>query len=84
MYATPILPFRKLLFFGLTSYPAEIAYFNPPNRELSKGVWLVELYRNKIVDPSRSLCLKTVDGKRFERRNFLVLCPVLLKNAYFS
>ena len=28
--------------------------------------------------------LKTVDKKSFERRNFLVLRPVLLKNAYFS
>ena len=37
------LHFRRLLFFGLTSYPAEIASFNSPNRELSKGVQLMEL-----------------------------------------
>ena len=79
-----IFPSRKLLFFSLTSYPAEIAYLSSPNWELSNGVRLVLLYWNKNVDLSRSPCLKTVDGKRFERRNFLVLCPVLLKNAYFS
>ena len=73
-----------LLFFCITFYPAEIAYFNSRNRELSNGVQLMKLYRNKIVDPSRSPCLKTVDGKPFERRNFLVLRPVLLKIAYFS
>ena len=73
-----------LLFFGLTSYPGENAYFNSPNRGLSNGVGLVELYRSKIVDPSRSPCLKTVDRKSFERRNFLVLRPVLLKIAYFN
>ena len=38
----------------------------------------------KIVDPSRSPCFKIVNGKRFEQRNFSVLRPVLLKNAYFS
>ena len=27
--------FRMLLFFGLTYYPAEIAYLNSPNGELS-------------------------------------------------
>ena len=78
------LHFRMLLFFSLTSYPGEIAYFNSPNRELSKDVLVMELYRSKIVDPSRSPCLKTVDGKSFECRNFLVLRPVLLKDAYFS
>ena len=36
------------------------------------------------VDPSRSPCLKTIDRKRFERGNFLVLHPVLLKIAYFK
>ena len=46
-----------LLFFSLTSYPAEIAYFNSPNQELSNGVGLVELYSNRNVDPSRSPCL---------------------------
>ena len=39
---------------------------------------------SKIVDPSRSPCLKIGNRKRFEHRNFLVLRPVLLKNAYFN
>ena len=34
------LHFQMLLFFGLTSYPGEIAYFNSPNGELSNGVWI--------------------------------------------
>ena len=38
----------------------------------------------KNVDPSRSPCLKIVDRKSYERRNFLVLRPVLLKIAYFD
>ena len=76
--------FKICFCFSLTSYPAEIAYFRSPNRELSNFVRLMELYRNKIVNPSRSPCLKIVDGKRFEHRNFLVLRPVLLKNACFS
>ena len=38
------LHFQKLLFFSLTSYPAEIAYFNLPNQELSNFVRLMELY----------------------------------------
>ena len=73
--------FRMLLFFGLTSYiyPAEFAYFNSPNRELSNGERVMALYLSKIVDPSRSPCLNTVDRKRFERPNFLVLRSVLLK-----
>ena len=25
-------------------FPAEIAYFNSPNRELSNSVWVMELY----------------------------------------
>ena len=29
-------------------------------------------------------CLKIVNGKRFELRNFIVLRPVLLKNAYHN
>ena len=78
------LHFRMLLFFSITSYPAEIAHFNSPNGELSNFVRLMELYWSKIVDPSRSPCLKIVNWKRFERRNFLVLRPVLLKNAYFN
>ena len=36
----------KLLFFSLTSYPAKIAYFNSPNRELSNFVRLRELSWN--------------------------------------
>ena len=78
------LHFRMLLFFGLTSYPGEIAYFNSPNGELSYGVRVMALYWSKIVDPSRSPCLRTVQRKSFERGNFLVLRPVLLKNAYFN
>ena len=70
-----------LLFFSLTSYPAEIADFNSPNEELSNGVRVMELYLSKIVDPSGSPCLKTVQRKGFELGNFLVLCPVLLKIA---
>ena len=66
-----------LLFFSIMSYPAEIAYFNSPNRELSNGVRVMELYWNKNVDPS-------VDKKSLEHRNFLVLHPVLLKIAYFN
>ena len=62
------LYFRKLLFFGLTSYPAEIAYFISPNRELSNGLGLVELNWNRNVDPSRSL--ETINRKCFEHRNF--------------
>ena len=78
------LHFRMLLFFGLTSYPGEIAYCNSPNGELSNGVRVMALYSSKIVDPSRSPCLKTVQRKSSEHRNFLVLRPVLLKNAYFN
>ena len=37
------LHFRMLLFFGLTSYPGEIAYFNLPNQELSNGVRVIVL-----------------------------------------
>ena len=73
-----------LLLFGLTSYPAEIAYFNSPNEELSNGVRVMALYGSKIVDLSRSPCLRTVQRKSFERGNFLVVRPVLLKNAYFN
>ena len=38
------LRFRMLLFFSITSYPAEIAHFNSPDRELSNFVRLMELY----------------------------------------
>ena len=68
-----------MLFFSIRSNPAEIAYFNSPDRELSNFERLMELYWSKIVDPSRSPCLKTVNWKRFECRNFLMLQPVLLK-----
>ena len=54
------LHFRTLLFFSLMCYPAEIAYFNSPNWELFNGVRVMALYWSKIVDPSRSQCLRTV------------------------
>ena len=73
-----------LLFFGLTFYPGEIAYFNSPNEELSNGVQVMALYCSKIVDTSRSPCLKTIQRKSFERGNFLFLRPVVLKIAYFN
>ena len=47
MYARRAMSFlhcRMLLFFGLTSYLAEIAYFNSPNGELSNGVLVMALY----------------------------------------
>ena len=72
-----------LLLFSLTSYPVEIAYVNLPNRELSNGARVRELYWNKNVDPSRSPCLKAIDRKS-ERGNFLVLRRALLKIAYFN
>ena len=78
------LHFRTLLFFSLTSYPGEIACFNSPNRRLSNGARVMELYWNRNVDPSRSPCLKAIDWKSFERGNFLVLRPALLKIAYFN
>ena len=58
--------------------------FNLPYWNVSSGVRVMELYWNKNVDLSRRLCLKIVNGKRFERRKFLVLRPVLLRNTYFS
>ena len=78
------LHFPMLSFFSLACYPAEIAYFNSPDRELSNFIRLMELYWSKIVGPSRSPWLKTVQRKSFERSNFLVLRPVLLKSAYFN
>ena len=42
--AMSFLHFRMLLFFGLTSYPGEIAYFNLPNGELSNGERVMALY----------------------------------------
>ena len=86
MYARGAMSFFalwNLLFFGLSSYRAEITYFNSPNGELSYGVRVMALYCN-IVNPSRSPCLKTVQRKSFESRNFLVLRPVFLENAYFN
>ena len=73
------LHFRMLLFFGITSYPAEIAYFTLPHRELSKSVWFLALCLSKIVDLSISACLKTTDWRSFELGNFLVLRSVVLK-----
>ena len=70
------LHFRTLLFFSLTSYPAEIAYFNSPNWELFNSVRVMALYWSKIGDPSRSPCWRTVQRKSFERGNFcLTSCP---------
>ena len=43
------LHFWMLLFFSITPYPAEIAYFNSPNRELSNVVLLVEVRPRKIA-----------------------------------
>ena len=73
-----------LFFFSLTSYPGEIEYFSSPNQELSNGAQVMELYWNINVDPSRSPFLKAIDSKGFERGNFLVLRPALLKIAYFN
>ena len=78
------LHFWMLLFFGLTSYPCEIAYFNSPNGELLNGVRVMALCWSKIVDPFRSPCLETVQRKSFEDGKFLVLRSVLLKIAYFN
>ena len=66
------------------SYPGEIAYFNSPDRQLSNGARVMELYWNRNVDPSSSPYLKTTDRKSFQRGNFLVLRPVLLKIAYLN
>ena len=73
-----------LLFFSLTSYPGEIAYFNSPDGEVSNGAQVMQLYWDRNVDPSRSPCLKAIDRKSFERGNFLVLRPALLEIAYFD
>ena len=71
--AMSFLHFQKLLFFSLPSYPAEIAYLNSLNRELSNGVQDMVLFWSNIVGHSRSPRLKTVDKMSFERRKFLVL-----------
>ena len=83
---------RAMSFFALSNALILQSYvlscwnciFNSPNWDLSNSVRVMELYWNRNVDPSRGPCLKTVDRKRFERSNFLVLCPVLLKIAYFN
>ena len=43
------LHFRTLLFFSLTSYPGQIAYFNSLNWELSNDVRLVEMRCRKVA-----------------------------------
>ena len=73
-----------LLFFSLTSYPVEIAYFNSANGEVSNGAQVMELYWNRNVDLSRSPFLKAIDRKSFERGNVLVLRPALLEIAYLN
>ena len=78
------LHFWMVLFFRITFYPAEIAYFNSPNREFSNGIRVMELYWNRNVDPSRTPCLETVNRKSFKHRNVLVLRPVPLRIAYFN
>ena len=78
------LHFRTLLSFNLTSYPGEIEYFNSPNRQLSNGARVMELYWNRNVYPSWSPCLTAIDRKSFERGKFLVLHPILLKIAFFK
>ena len=40
-------PLAKAVFFDLTCYLVEIAYFCSPNRELSNCVRLLQLYRKK-------------------------------------
>ena len=65
------LHFWMFLFFSLASYPGEIAYLNSPNRQLSNGVRVMALHWSKIINPSRSSCLKNVQRKSFEGRNFL-------------
>ena len=50
MAASPwIFPLRKLLFFELTCYLFEIAYFCSPKWELSNGAWLEKLCRKKAI-----------------------------------
>ena len=82
--AAILLHFRTLLFFSLTSYSGEIAYFNSPNRELSDSARVMELYWNGNVDPSRSPYLKAIDRKSFERGNFLVLTSCSAENCIFQ
>ena len=86
MYACLTMSFFALwnALFALTSYAGEVAYFNSPNQQLSNGAWVMELYRNRNVDSSGSPSLKAIDRKNFERGNFLVLRPALLKVAYFN
>ena len=51
--AMSFLHFRMLFFFSLTSYPGEIAYFNSPNRELSKDI-------SDVVVRQREIALHTI------------------------
>ena len=48
MHAVCAMPFfalsNALILQYITFYPAEIAYFTSPNRELSNGVRVMELY----------------------------------------
>ena len=71
-------------FFCLRSYHGEISHSNSPNRELSNGARVMELYWNRNVDLSRSPCLKAIDRKSFESGNFLVFHSELLNIAYFK
>ena len=80
------LPFRRLLLFSLTSYPAEIAFFSSSNRELSNSERLVLHYRNINVHPSSSPYYSDhirlshiVNFCPFEGFYFSVLRPILLK-----
>ena len=70
------LHFRMLLFFGLTSYPGEIAYFNSPNGELCYGVRVMALYWSKNVDPSEPM-RKDRPKKELQERYFFSVtsCP---------
>ena len=74
------LHFRMLLFFSLTSYPAEIAYFDSPDRELSNSVQVMALYWNKIVDPSGSPYYS--DHVRPSRSHFFALSSALILRSY--
>ena len=78
-------PLRKLLFFYLTCSLVEIACFCSPNRELSNGVWLEQLYR-KNINPSGSPYYSdhvrssgNVIFCTFECSYSSVLCRILLK-----
>ena len=57
------LHFQMLLFFGLTSYPGEISYFDSPNRELSNDLLDVVVRRRKVA-PHTSSHLKPTEAWR--------------------